>query len=253
MENFPASHRSMMEKHLYNSRLGKVKWFIRRFGFRELFLKPVRVALAPAIIPRLRPGTFDFDGVRLEYFYHAYNMTWACERCLEVPIARHYLRTAPGGDILEVGNVLSHYGPVGHTILDKFEMGEGVINEDILSFDPGRRFGTILSISTFEHIGFDDEADQSSRTKILEAIAACRRLLAPDGKLVITVPVGYNPDLDSLIRLEELGATREIFLKRLRHRNWVTVEKGEALAVYYGRPFPYANAVLVAEFTGTPS
>jgi len=39
-----------MRSHLYNSRLGKVAWFVQRFGFSELFLKPCRVIFAPVLL-----------------------------------------------------------------------------------------------------------------------------------------------------------------------------------------------------------
>jgi SAM-dependent methyltransferase len=239
---------AVMKKHLYNSGFGKVKWFIDRFGAREVFLKPMRIAFAPLIIPRLPRRIFEFEGRKLEYFYHRYNMTWASERCIEVPIARDYLSRFAGRAALEVGNVLSHYGPVTHEVLDKFEKGPCVINEDIVTFAPGKAYDLILSVSTFEHIGFDDEAAEPSGEKIRAALGACRRLLKPDGLLVITVPIGYNPHLDALIRTGGLGARREIFFKRTGQLEWRSVDRNEALACRFKSPFPYANAILLAEF-----
>jgi hypothetical protein len=96
-----------MKAHLYNARLGKVRWFVARFGWREVFMKPLRTAAAPWILPRLPKRTFEFDGERLELFYHRYNMTWASERCVEIPIAMSYLEQGAGGAVLEVGNVTS--------------------------------------------------------------------------------------------------------------------------------------------------
>lgn len=237
-----------MRKHLYNTTLGKVPWFIRRFGAREILLKPLRIVLAPIIIPSLPRKTFEFDGRRLECFYHRYNMTWAGERAVEIPIARTYLEKYRGGDILEVGNVLSHYFPVQHDVLDKFERGPGIINEDITGFAPEKRYDLILSISTFEHIGFDDEADDASGRKIQAAIAACRALLKSEGGLVLTVPLGYNPDLDAMIRDRRLGAEREHFLRRIQKLDWECTTREEALTCPYKTRFPYASALLVAEF-----
>ncbi len=116
-----------MGSHLYNSQLGKVVWFARRFGAGELLFKPLRCAFAPLIIPRLSKAEFEFDGKSLSLFYHHYNMTWANERAVEVPIAADFLRRSAGKRVLEVGNVLSHYGDVDHTILDKYERGTGIL------------------------------------------------------------------------------------------------------------------------------
>jgi SAM-dependent methyltransferase len=175
-------------------------------------------------------------------------MTWASERCVEVPIGRLMVSRFGGRNVLEVGNVLSHYGPISHEVLDKFERGPRIINEDIVTFSSARKYDLILSISTFEHIGFDDEADQPAGRKIQEAIQACRRLLTSNGRLVITVPIGYNPDLDELIQRGALGTSKEVFLKRKARLAWEEVNKAQGMASRYRSPFPYANAILVAEF-----
>jgi len=239
-----------VKKHLYNSKLAKVKWFVRRFGWKELALKPLRMVFAPVIIPTLPKKTFQYKGTTLEYFFHRYNMTWASERCVETPIGRLWLSKYRPNATLEVGNVLSHYGPIQHRVLDKFEKGPGVINEDIVEFKPPDRFQLILSISTFEHIGFDDSSDGSgSAEKILAAIKSCRSLLTPEGRLVITVPIHYNPAMDQLIRGEALPTDARTFLIRRGYTDWVETDQAEALTAKYKEPFPYANAVMVAEFS----
>jgi hypothetical protein len=178
-------------------------------------------------------------------------MTWACERSVEVPIAKWYLDQSPADKVLEVGNVLSHYFPVTHDVLDKFERGPGIINEDIVDFVPKKPYRLIISISTFEHIGFDDEDTEPSDKKIRSAIAACRKQLEPGGTLVITVPLGYNPSLDIMIRKGELKSSKEFYLKRTGRLNWESVPKDDAIGCSYMSPFPYANGILVAEFSSS--
>ena len=241
-----------MGSHLYNSRLGKVAWFVRRFGAAELFLKPLRCAFAPLIIPRLAPAEFVFEDKSLPLFYHRYNMTWATERAVEVPIAREFLERYAGKRVLEVGNVTPYYLDIAHTVLDKYERGPGIINADIADYAPGDRFDLILSVSTFEHIGFDDETDGDSGVKISRAITTCRGFLAAGGQLVLTLPLGYNPALDRMIADRQLGCNRATFLKRTGRLAWQTVGAAAALASGYGRPFPYANAVMIAQFEGLP-
>jgi hypothetical protein len=237
-----------MKKHLYNSKLSKVKWFVNRFGWKEVALKPLRNIFAPVIIPTLPKKTFRYKGEELPYVYHRYNMTWASERCVEVPIGRSWANKYPPQTVLEVGNVLSHYGPVQHQILDKFEKGRGVINEDIVTFKPTKKYQLVFSISTFEHIGFDDETQGSSATKILAAIQACRSLLTVDGTLVITIPINYNPELDELIAGDKLPPNKRTFLHRRGYTDWIEADQQTALKARYKAPFPYANAIMVAEF-----
>jgi len=237
-----------MSKHLYNAKISKFRWFAARFGVSEMFLKPLRATFAPVIIPTLPVKRFPFKGRELEYFYHRYNMTWACERCVEVPIGRYYAQQAKASEVLEVGNVLSHYGSVGHTIIDKYEVAPGVKNADITTFTSAVPFRVIFSISTFEHIGFDDEAGSGSAGKIKAAIACCRKLLAPDGTFAITVPISYNPELNELISSGELEPRAEYFMRRTKRLTWEPTDKKDALKAKYRKPFPYANAVMIAEW-----
>ena len=70
----------------------------------------------------------------------------------------------------------------------------------------------------------------------------------PQGRLAITVPLGYNPELDRLIERNELGEDRGWFLLRHGPREWKEVARHQAMGTPFGRPFPFANALLVAEF-----
>jgi hypothetical protein len=207
--------------------------------------------MAPLIIPFLKKGSFRFNGKELRHFHHRYNMTWAGERCVEIPIADLYLSQVAETQVLEVGNVLSHYRPCNHMIVDKYEKGPGVQSVDIVDFESEQRFALILSISTFEHIGFDDSNEDRSGEKISQAIHCCRRLLSRAGLLVITVPVGYNPDLDRMLESERIGASCTRFLVRTAFSEWRESSKREAMKCNYGGPYPYANALAVIEFSST--
>lgn len=97
--------------------------------------------------------TFVFRVKQYKYFYHKYNTTWKLERTVEVPIIFEVVKKHHDKNILEVGNVLSHYFPVNHDIIDKYEKGKGVINEDVVDFRPPKKYDLIVSISTLEHVG----------------------------------------------------------------------------------------------------
>jgi hypothetical protein len=55
-----------------------------------------------------------------------------------------------GKVIRKIGNVLSHYVISDHVIVDKYEFGNSILN-----YSPGTKFDLIVSISTFEHLGYD--------------------------------------------------------------------------------------------------
>ena len=238
------------ENHLYSGVLGRVQWFARRFGWGEIVRLPIRILASRLIVPFLKERHFKFRGGLLPCFYAHYNVTWCNERAVEVPLGRWYLEQAAqaGSRVLEIGHVLGHYGEHPHVVLDKFEAAEGVINEDITTWETDERFDLILSISTFEHIGFDDDVEGDSAGKMLAAIQACRELLNPKGQLVFTVPLGYNPDLDRLIEQDALGEVRGWFLLRHGPREWKEVARHQVVGTPFGRPFPFANALMVAEF-----
>ncbi|MCI4349614.1 MAG: hypothetical protein L3J93_05300, partial [Thermoplasmata archaeon] len=127
--------------------------------FRELELaRPPWPRIRASISSR--PGrTFTLNGAAFPYFDHPYNHTWANERRVEVPLALARLRALGGGRCLEVGNVLSHYAnrSPDWTIVDKYERAEGVVNVDFLEFAPRTGFDLVLSVSTLEHIGWDEQ------------------------------------------------------------------------------------------------
>jgi len=51
-----------------------------------------------------------------------------------------------------------------------------------------------------------------------------------------------------LIERNELGEDRGWFLLRHGPREWKEVARHQAMGTPFGRPFPFANALLVAEF-----
>jgi len=192
----------------------------------------------------LRSGMiFSFRGEKFRYFYSLYNNTWKNERAVEVPIIRRMVEQYEGRKILEIGNVLQHYCTVNHTILDKYETGKGVINEDIISFHPGEKYDLIISISTFEHVGYDEDIKDSS--KILHSMDNLRNLLSDKGMAVLTFPLGYNPFLDRFLKQETIKFTRiYCFKKKSRDNRWIEVNFRDIEEAKYGFPFPGANVLI---------
>lgn len=187
--------------------------------------------------------TFSFEGDTFNYFVHYYNLTWENERAVEIPIAWKSVKEARSGNMLEVGNVLSNYFPVGHDILDKYEKAENVINEDVCDFSPGKKYNLIVSISTLEHVGWDENRRESG--KILRAVQKLRTLLAPGGKLIATLPVGYNADLDELLNAKKLPFTKIGYLKRVAKGEWAEAGWEAIRNLGYNYPLRTANGIVV--------
>ena len=168
---------------------------------------------------------------------------------IEIPVVLHLLQRIKPKNVLEVGNVLSHYLKVNYTILDKYEKIPGVINQDIVDFNTNERFDAIVCISTLEHVGFEEE--ETDPQKIERAVGKMKSLLAPNGILIITVPFGWNPNMDSLIAAGLFADCENyFFLKRPENGCWKQVATlEEARQAKYGTPYPYANGLAVLVWT----
>jgi len=194
---------------------------------------------------------FTFAGKKFRYFVHRYNATWRNERAIEVPIVWRQVQDAytRGARVLEVGNVLSHYVPTHHTVVDKYEKAKGVINQDIVDFNPTKKFDLIVAISTFEHIGWDESPRR--KQKVNRAIKHVRSLLRPGGRAIITVPVGYNPYVDEQLIAGTLGFDSHVVMQRTSIDNqWCEVNDSVLPTAKYGHPFSNANVVVVGQVRG---
>lgn len=163
-------------------------------------------------------STFRLDGDTFPYLRHPYRWSWLTERAVEVPVVQRIVDAHLGKRILEVGNVLSHYGPAEHVIVDKYEQAAGVLNRDVLDLVDLGSFDLVVAISTLEHVGWDE---QPRRPWLAAAgAAALRDLVAPGGQLVLTIPMGYNPTFEAAVRSGEVPASSQVALRRSSRTRW---------------------------------
>lgn len=178
---------------------------------------------------RMTPApTFTFRGERYTCFRHGYNATWSNERSVEVPLGRAFVQQFAGQRILEVGNVLTHYGPVSHDVLDKYERAPGVINADVIDFRPAQKYDLIVSISTLEHVGWDEEEPQIPERAVAAFDNLRRHCLAPGGTLMATVPLNFNPHMDRFLEEGRIVFDEIAHLQRGKDGRWRQVDTIEA-------------------------
>ena len=189
--------------------------------------------------------TFKFNGKKYNYFYHRNWITWNNERSVEIPIVWEFLKNYKEKNILEVGNVLMNFFVFDRKIIDKYEIAPGVINEDVVDYNPNKKYDLIITISSLEHVGWDEKPREP--LKIFKAIENLKRLLIPGGKIIITIPKGHNPVLDNLIMEDKLPFTRSFFLKRVSKNNkWKQVSRKKISNVKYGSYVRWsASAVII--------
>ncbi len=195
-------------------------------------------------------ATFELGGRRYRYLVHRYNFTWMHERAVEVPVAQAVLveHAARGGRVLEVGHVLGHYGAIEHEVVDKYERDPRVRNIDVLDLEPARRYDLVVSLSTMEHVGIDDEPRDPARA--VAAVERLRSLVADGGTLLVTVPVGYNRPLVEAIR-EGQGRFDEVraLVRQGSRMRWREVAPEEVWDLPYDRLLYRARAILVCSFS----
>jgi SAM-dependent methyltransferase len=186
---------------------------------------------------------FKFQNRNYKYFCHSYNETWQNERAVEIPIIWNIVKWQKD-NILEIGNVLSHYFTLPHDILDKYEKANGLVNEDVVDFRTPKRYDLIVSISTLEHVGWDESPKDDK--KFLVAIDNLKRLLNPKGKIVVSVPIGYNPYLDNFLKENKTGFTSRFYLKRISKNNlWIETDWKGVENSKFNSPYPFANGIVI--------
>jgi hypothetical protein len=213
------------------------------------------------VLPRLVDTRFVVDGREYDYLWHPLESTWRSERAVELPIGLAELASADPQRTLEVGNVLRKYAgaDASHGVIDKYERAPGVVNADALSFSGGP-FDLIVSISTLEHVGYDEQPRDAA--KAVRAVENLRGLLSADGGMLATIPIGYNRDLDDALREGSLGA-RVSYLARLGELKWKQINAEDMRNVHgwpwpgtdavYGWPWPGANVLAVARWKAARS
>ncbi len=212
-----------------------------------------RFAAGPRVARRVRgERTFALGGARYPYRDSWHNWTWLNERSVELPIAAATLSGADPEKTIEIGAVMPHYGPVAHHVIDKYERGDGIEQVDMFDLPRDGRYDLVLSISTLEHVGWD-ESPRDPRLA-LDAVDHLKGLVARGGQLMITVPVGYHPRLDAAIRGGELAFTSVRALRcRYPSMRWTEVDPSTVADAEYDLLIYRAEAVLICRWVNPPT
>ncbi|MBN1517183.1 hypothetical protein JXA32_11530 [Candidatus Sumerlaeota bacterium] len=209
---------------------------------------------------------FVFQGERLKYFFHSYNCFRISERTIEIPIIKHIISRCKPVHALEIGNVTQHYYDEfkkcfnQKTVVDKYEQGENVINNDIASYNPDRKYALIFSISTFEHMDSDRGRNTSFQlgTSMLTSVAADNikkvydDLLDIGGMFVLTIPLGYSEEFDASLYNGDLEKC-DFFkynitvMRRIQDHYWEQTEFENGRSAEYNYPYPGVNYLSIIE------
>lgn len=134
----------------------------------------------------------------ISYFYGLYNCTPLNERCLEIALGEQFINKS-ALPILEIGNVLKRYIKTNKLItIDKYEKYPNVYNYDFKSFKKYKKLlpekFNLISLSTFEHIGWDEKMDKNAFIKIFSTLKELK--IFGLNSVLISLPLGWNPSVD---------------------------------------------------------
>jgi SAM-dependent methyltransferase len=193
------------------------------------------------------------------------------ERVVEIPWVLSRLRGE--GRVLEVGYAFAETPYLGALLRSGVELvgvdlaarevnGMETFVADVceLPFEDGA-FAQALLVSTLEHVGADNTvygletaSDGDARVRALREL---RRVLAPDGSLLVTVPLGEQGDHGWFRQEDERGWSRmyarsgffleEVEAYELLPDGWRATRSFRPEGVRYGERGPAASAVLCAD------
>jgi hypothetical protein len=148
-----------------------------------------------------KPLTFKLGDTTFEPFAHRYNCGWPwlashTERSVELAVADRWLNLIPFNEVTEIGAVTPYYWPRRvNDIVDPTDTHPLVTRrEGIETIDLAGR--SVLSISTFEHIG---RGDYGLNADPPAAGLALDKLFRQSPRFLVTFAAGYNPWLDEHI------------------------------------------------------
>jgi hypothetical protein len=189
--------------------------------------------------------TFDFQGNTYHYLFHTYCTTWKNERAAIIPIAWEIVKKyqEQNKKILEIGNVMSYYYHVNHDILDKYEIVDRVINEDVVDFNPSKLYDLIISLFTLQGVGLDESPREPA--KILRAIENLKKILASDGQIIVIHVLGAHKEVDELLKNGILKFSSQFYLKRISDYKWKEAKWNDVKDLGYVHSIPTANGVVM--------
>lgn len=161
----------------------------------DLYRRLEVLTLTPIIASIMSQATFSYKACFLPYFIHKYNATYANERMVEIPIFLYEMKQeAPNACILEIGNVLSHYTFTQHEVLDMSPAECADITCDVVDFKPTGYYDLIISISTLEHVGFDEGEHKKKQPGKIQTVLT--KLKSMSNRILWSFTLGFNPGLD---------------------------------------------------------
>lgn len=167
------------------------------------------------------------------------------ERGIELCFAQDFIKSyVEEGHFIEVGAVTPYYFPnVVPEVLDFWDKHEQVNHHcDIFDFDFTGY--DVLSMSTIEHVGLDEDKYEGAPKQKGTSVQALNKLLSESRHCLITWPIGYNELLDDYAKNNDIEGLK-FFIRGKYDNAWhEEQDKQKALKIKYSH-FRWADAIAV--------
>lgn len=203
--------------------------------------------------------TFQLAGRTFTAFVSRHNCGWPAhrmtERAVELSLADYWLETVDRARLYEIGAVTPYYWPWRVLNVVDPQDAHPLVTVRQSLFDVDLTARPVLSISTLEHIG----TGQYGLTEPRTSTEAVEKIYRESDQFLLTVPYGYNRDLDVYLTRGDLQPrdVRILYLVRsLSGNDWKATADASALPPYGdgsteppGRAQPssraWANALII--------
>ena len=82
--------------------------------------------------------------------------------------------------------------------------------------------------------------------KIIQVLNNLRSMLSRNGKIIFSVPLGYNPYMDDIIIHEKLNLNEQYYFKRISKGNqWKESKLNKTNLDLFNKPYQNGNGIIV--------
>ena len=165
---------------------------------------------------------------------NSYNAAATNERTIEIPLG-FYFKDYFKNDIIEIGAVTPYYHNCQHEVYDLYDSYKKCIRKDFSTCDDFYKNKNILSISTVEHIGFDNYSNQHGKYPVERwdgGFIILQKIISSCNNYLLTIPIGYNPVLDHKILQSDIS---HLICKRTNRQNDWEQDLENNINYAYGR------------------
>lgn len=190
--------------------------------------------------------SIPFENKQIDLFYHPHNCgentgERTTERSVELALSKKFINNV-NNNLIEIGAVTPYYFNTNYQVVDPYDEHPSVTDRKSL-FEIDIHNKNILCISVLEHIGTQDYAGICNNE---DPIKAFKYLTENANKFLITIPIGYNSQLQEYIFKNSIKNAKIIYYYRsLLYNDWkYTTDFKKLYTLNYGPKWANSLAII---------